>query len=48
MYVRMNDFFYIGFHARNTKRLPYNVSLVVGEEYVSGLDTDQERYANRA
>ena len=48
MYVRMNDFFYIGFHARNTKRLPYNVNLVIGEEYISGLDTKQERYANRA
>jgi len=48
MYVRMNDFFYIGFHARNTRRLPYNVNCVIGQEYVSGLNSEQERYANRA
>ena len=30
LYVGTNDFFYIGFHARNTKRLPYNVSCVLG------------------
>ena len=35
MYVRLNDYFYIGFHARNTKRLPYNVKCVIGDEYVS-------------
>ena len=35
MYVRANDFFYIGFHARNTKRLPYNVDCIIGEEYLS-------------
>lgn len=43
MYVRMNDFFYVGFHARNTRRLPYNVELTVGEELRSGLpSTDCE------
>ena len=35
MYVRIKDFFYIGFHARNTKRLPYNVKCTVGNEYLS-------------
>ena len=34
MYVKPKDFFYIGFHARNTRRLPYNVECVVGLEYV--------------
>ena len=48
MYVRENDFFYIGFHARNTRRLPYNVNCVIGQEYISGLDSEQERYANKA
>jgi len=38
MYVRLNDFFYIGFHARNTKRLPYNVSCLIGEDYDSYED----------
>jgi hypothetical protein len=33
MYVRLNDFFYIGFHARNTRRLPYNVSCLIGRRY---------------
>ena len=46
MYVRINDFFYIGFHARNTRRLPYNVDCVIGKEYVSGLKPEQERYKN--
>jgi len=46
MYVRLNDFFYIGFHARNTRRLPYNVKCVIGQEYISGLEQEQQRYAN--
>ena len=32
MYVRYNEPFYIGFHARNTKRLPYNVDVRIGQE----------------
>ena len=47
MYVRMNDFFYIGFHARNTKRLPYNVKCVIGREYISGLGPEGMRYTNK-
>ena len=47
MYVRMNDFFYIGFHARNTRRLPYNVKCVIGQEYISGLEPGAMRYSNR-
>ena len=31
MYVAPNSYFYVGFHARNTKRLPYNVSCVIGQ-----------------
>ena len=46
MYVRLNDFFYIGFHARNTKRLPYNVKCVIGQEYLSGLEEGAMRYTN--
>ena len=34
MYVRSNDFFYIGIHARNTKRLPFNVECVLGKEFL--------------
>ena len=46
--VHLNDYFYIGFHARNTKRLPYNVKCTVGREYVSGLSEENRRYGNRA
>ena len=47
MYVRLNDFFYIGFRARNTRRLPYNVKCVIGQEYVSGLEAGSMRYTNK-
>ena len=46
MYIRENDFFYIGFHARNTKRLPYNVECTVGQELVFGLPPEEQRYIN--
>jgi len=48
MYVRLNDSFYIGFHARNTRRLPYNVKCVIGQEYFSGLEEEDMRYINRS
>ena len=48
LFVHLNDYFYIGFHARNTKRLPYNVKCTVGREYVSGLSEENRRYGNRA
>ena len=46
MYIPPNSYFYIGFHARNTKRLPYNVSMAVGDQFVSGFDLtgEQRRY----
>ena len=47
MYVRLNDVFYIGFHARNTKRLPYNVKCVIGQEYLAGLEAGSMRYTNK-
>jgi len=31
MYVKYNEPFYIGFHARNTRRLPYNIECIVGK-----------------
>ena len=30
LYVGTEDYFYIGFHARNTRRLAYNVSCMLG------------------
>ena len=49
MYVRPNDSFYIGFHARNTRRLDYNVNVLIGDEYISELNMsdDQKRYIAR-
>ena len=49
MYVRENDSFYIGFHARNTRRLAYNVECLIGNEYISEdeIPTDQRRYIAR-
>ena len=46
MYVGVNDYFYIGFHARNTKRLPYNVRMTVGSEIISSyeLTSEQRQY----
>ena len=46
MYVRKKDHFYIGFHARNTRRFPYNVEVKIGEEYLANntLTPEQRRY----
>lgn len=43
MYIPPNSYFYLGFHARNTKRLPYNVSMAVGAQLVSGFDLTSEQ-----
>jgi len=44
MYVRLRDYFYIGFHARNTRRLDYNVEAIVGNELVEAGDVEDTRY----
>ena len=46
MFVRDKDHFYIGFHARNTKRLPYNVKCTVGQQLIFGLPEEERRYIN--
>jgi hypothetical protein len=44
MYIATNDYFYLGFHARNTKRIPYNVRLEIGNEYIEYYDlTNNQR-----
>ena len=30
MWVRYDDFFYLGVHARNTRRLPYDINCIIG------------------
>ena len=34
LYTDIDSYFYVGFHARNTRRLAYNVDLKVGVEYI--------------
>ncbi len=46
MYLHRKDYFYIGFHARNQRRLPYNVSCTIGTEFKSSLEiTDRSLIA---
>jgi hypothetical protein len=47
MYLPLNDYFYIGFHARNTKRLPYNVECLIGVDYKAKNDIDSRFIAKR-
>ena len=44
MYVRLHDYFYIGFHARNTRRLDYNVKAVIGDELIEASAIEDTRY----
>ena len=48
MYCGRRDSFYIGFHARNTRRLPYNVECVIGEEYLTDSEIDSRLIMKRA
>ena len=41
MLFRNKDKFYIGFHARNTRRLSYDVQLVLGLEYMSEYELNE-------
>ena len=43
MYINPKSFFYIGFHARNTRRLPYNVRMTVGTEFLSESELTKEQ-----
>ncbi len=46
MYIRPKDHFYIGIHARNTRQLPYNVEVTVGDQYLgSEFVVDKELIA---
>lgn len=43
-YVRLRSKFYVGVHARNTKRLPYNIEITVGEKYLTYDDIPDKEY----
>ena len=42
-YLKHNEFFYVGFHARNTRRLPYKVDVRFGAEVVRAKDVEDRR-----
>ena len=35
MYLNPKDFLFVGLHARNTRHLPYNVDVIIGEEVLT-------------
>lgn len=43
MFFRDKDKFYIGFHAKNTRRLSYDVQLVLGLEYMSEYELSEQQ-----
>jgi len=44
IYVGTDGYFYIGFHARKTKRLPYKAKVTIGAEFLSEVTlTDEQR-----
>ena len=49
MYLSLKDTFYIGFHARTTKRIPYNVKCTIGASFVnkSEITESQKVYLPR-
>ena len=44
MYINGKDHFYVGFHARNTRRLPFNVQCVIGREYLPADEIREKEY----
>ena len=44
LYLNLKDSFYIGFHARNTRRLPYNVRCVIGDEYLGAASIPNKKF----
>ena len=46
LYCGLRDHFYVGFHARNTRELPYDVSIVLGTVITKNhlLEKDQRRF----
>lgn len=45
MYLAPDDFFYVGFHSRVPKSLPYNVEVQIGNEYLSTFNMTEEQKA---
>lgn len=47
MYLPWKEPFYVGFHARNTRRLPYDVDIVIGKEIVPLSQIKDKRLVRR-
>jgi len=47
MWVKAKDFFYVGIHARNTRRLPFDVACVIGLEYAPYESIQDKRFIMR-
>ena len=47
MYVKKDEYFYIGFHARNTKRTAYDIKLHIGEYWVPYSGIKDKRFVRR-
>lgn len=46
LWCTLNDEFFIAFHARNTKNIPYNVDLIIGEQILDEEDIPQPAVLN--
>ena len=40
MYIKPQEVFYVGFHARNTRRLPFDVTVRIGDVYTDSSNID--------
>jgi hypothetical protein len=43
VYVKPQDTLYIGLHARNTRRLPYNIKVNIAETLISTVDVINQK-----
>ena len=44
MYIRPKDFFYVGVHARNTRHLPYNINVKIGNEFKPAAQVEDKNF----
>ena len=44
MWMPNNEYFYVGFHARNTRRLPVDVELKIGYGYADAKAIENKEY----
>ena len=41
IYLSPRDRFFVGFHARNTRHLPFNVKVIIGEEFIPAANVKE-------